>query len=79
MGTFAKYHAGKHQSVVQVPDISAILPLIDQPIQTLDMQYHCMNIISNTTNTLNRGQIPTDTADQKIFALTKELMIQFPD
>ena len=43
------------------------------------MQYHCMNIISNTIHTLNPGQIPVDTADQPIFALTKELMIRFPD
>ena len=38
-----------------------------------------MNIISNTINTLNPGQIPVDTANQPIFALTKELMIRFPD
>ena len=43
------------------------------------MQYHCMNIISNTINTLNPGQIPVDTADKPILALTKELMIRFPD
>ena len=43
------------------------------------MQYHCMNIISNTINTLNPGQTPVDTADQPIFALTKELMIRFTD
>ena len=43
------------------------------------MQYHCMNIISNTINNLNLRQIPVDTADQSIFALTKELMIRFPD
>ena len=38
-----------------------------------------MNIISNTINTLNPCQIPVDTADQSIFALTKEFMIRFPD
>ena len=38
-----------------------------------------MNIISNTINTLNPGQRPVNTTDQPIFALTKELMIQFPD
>ena len=38
-----------------------------------------MNIISNTINTLNADQIPVDTADQPIFALTRELMIRFPD
>ena len=76
---WAKHHAEKHQSVVRLPDISAILPSIDEPVHTLDMQYHCMNIISNTINTLNPGQIPADTADQPIFALTKELIIRFPD
>ena len=38
-----------------------------------------MNIISNKINTLNPGQIPVDTVDQLIFALTKESMIRFPD
>ena len=38
-----------------------------------------MNIISNTIDTLNPGQIPADKADQPIFALTKELMIRFPE
>ena len=43
------------------------------------MQYHCMNVISNTINTLNPGQIPADTANQPIFAITKDQMIQFLD
>ena len=43
------------------------------------MQYHCMNNILNTINTFNPGQITVDTIDQPIFALTKELMIRFPD
>ena len=38
-----------------------------------------MNIISNTINTLNPGQITVETADQPVFDLTKELMIRFPD
>ena len=38
-----------------------------------------MNIISDTINTLNPGQIPVDTADQPIFALIKELIIRFPN
>ena len=40
------------------------------------MQYQCMNIISNTINTLNPGQIPFETVDQPILALIKELMIR---
>ena len=76
---WAKHHAGKYRSVVRLPDISAILPPIHERVHTLDMQYHCMNIISNKINTLNPGQIPVDTVDQLIFALTKESMIRFPD
>ena len=38
-----------------LPDISAILPPIDEPVHTLDMQCHWMNIISNTISTLNPG------------------------
>ena len=50
---WAKHHAGKHQLVIRLPDLSAILPPIDEPVHTLDMQYHCMNIISNTINTFS--------------------------
>ena len=64
---------------MRLSDISVILPPIDESVHTFDMQYHCMNIISNTINTLNPGQIPVDTANQPIFALTKELMIRFPN
>ena len=43
------------------------------------MQYHCINIESNTINTLNPGQIPLDTADQSTFTPAKKLTIQFPN
>ena len=70
---WAKHHA------VRLHNISAILPPIDEPVHTLDMQYPCMTLILNTIKVLNPGQIPVDTCDQPIFALTKELMIRFPD
>ena len=68
----AKHHAGKHRSVALLLNTSAILPPVYEPVHTLDTQYNCMNIISNTIITLNPGQIPVDTADQPIF-------IRFPD
>ena len=43
------------------------------------MQYHCMNIKSNTIKTLNHCQITVDAANQPIFTHAKELKIQFPD
>ena len=69
---WAKHHARKHQSVVREPDISTILAPIDGPVHTLDIQYHCINIVSDTINTLNPDQIPVDTADQPVFPLTKK-------
>ena len=64
---------------MRVPDINAILPIIDQPVHTLDMQYHIMAMISKTISLLNSGQLAVDTADEPIFALTKELMYRFPE
>ena len=63
---WAKHHAGKHQPVVRLPELSAILRPIDGRFHTLDMSYHCMNIILNTINTFNPGQIPVNTADHPI-------------
>ena len=76
---WAKFHSDKCSAEPRSIDISAILPPIDEPVHTLDMQFHCMNIISKTINVLNPGQIVVDTADEPIFALTKELMIRYPD
>ena len=53
--------------------MSAILPLIDAPIHTLDTQYHCMKIFEKTTLLLNPGQIFVDESDQPVYRLLKEL------
>ena len=76
---WAQHHAAKERSEVRRKDISAMLPIIDEPVHTLDMQYHCMTLIAKTIEHLNPGQIAVDTADEPIFALTKELMIRFPE
>ena len=73
----AKHHAGKYRSFVRLSDISAILPPIDEPVHTLSMQYNCMNIISNTINTLNPCQIQVDTADQPVLPLQRNWWFDF--
>ena len=55
------------------PDISAIFPLIEAPVHTLDTQYHCMEIIEKTTQLLNSGQIFGDESDQPVYRLLKEI------
>ena len=36
-----------------IPGTNVLLPLIPQPVHTLQTQYHCMNIIKETANFLN--------------------------
>ena len=76
---WSSYHAAKKRSKVRLTDINAIIPIIDELVHTLDMQYHSMVMISKTIGALNPGQLAVDTADEPIFALTKELMYRFPE
>ena len=71
--SWAKYHSNVKRKEVEEIGIQSILPLIDKPVQTLRAQHHCMNIISDTIKYINPGQIPVDTCDQPVFALTKEV------
>ena len=57
--------------------MSAILPLIDAPVHTLDTQYHCMEIVEKTTQLLNSSQIFVDKSGQPVYRLLKELQWQF--
>ena len=62
--------------VIQL-DISAILPLIDAPINTLDTQHHCMEILEKLTQLLNPSQICVHECDQLVYNLSKELQWRF--
>ena len=48
------------------PHISAILPLIDASVHTLDTQCHCMEIVEKIIQLLNPGQISVDESDQPV-------------
>ena len=39
--TWARYHY-QRSHYTRKPDISAILPITDAPVHTLDTQYHCI-------------------------------------
>ena len=68
-----KHHTGKDRSVVQLPDIWAILPPIDEPIHTLDMHCHCMNIISYQCMNI---QFPDKFGLDKYFCLFASLYVE---
>ena len=75
---WTRYHSQRSHHTKN-PDISAILPLTDAPIHTLDAQYHCMEIVEKTTQLLNPGQICDDESDQPVYKLSKEFQWRFPD
>ena len=77
--SWVKHHASQNRVEQAVPGINAILPLIPKQVHTLETQFHCMNIIRNTTAFLNPHQMPLDVCDQPVFALTKEIQFRKPD
>ena len=59
--------------------LSALMPLIDENINSLAMVRHTMKLIWKAVNHLNPGQIPVITADQPVYALGKQVQWQFPE
>ena len=76
---WAKYHSNVKSKEVEEIGIQSILSLIDKPVHSLKAQHHCMNIIAGRIKYINPGQIPVDTCDQPVFALTKEEQWRYPE
>ena len=47
---WASYHASQKRYKKGKKDFTAVLPLLREKVHTLSMQYHCMNIVTNTIN-----------------------------
>ena len=58
--SWSKHHSQMNRFSSLAPGINAILPFIPEHVHTLNMQYHCMEIIMQTVNFLNPG--PADTS-----------------
>ena len=56
---------------------NALLPLIHNKVDTLDMQCHIMKLNIKAVEALNPGQIPVDTSDCPIFVLIKKAIYCF--
>ena len=76
--SWVQHHAPLERNIECTPGINAIMPLLRDPVHTLEMQYHCMEINVNTINALHPGQTPVDTCDQPVYALTKEVQWRYP-
>ena len=69
---WAWYHSQRSHHTRKL-DISAILPVIDAPLNKLDTKYHSMEIFEKRPKLLNPGQICVDESNQPLYKLLKEL------
>ena len=58
--------------------LSALMPLINDDINSMAMVKHTMKIIKKAVDNLNPGQISIINADQPVYTLGKQVQWQFP-
>ena len=78
--SWAQYHI--HEKCIQPPnvkDTNSLLPLLQDRVNTLDMQVHTMNLNIKAIIALNPSQTPVDVSDCPVYALIKEAQFQFPE
>jgi len=74
--SWSSYHS--ESDIPSKTGIHSLMPLISEKVNTLKSQYHCMSIIKKTSYHLNSKQVPIDTSDQPVFALSKEVQLRYP-
>ena len=60
-----------------VPGRNSFMPLINEKVNTLKSQYHCMGITKKTINFINKGQIAIDASNQPMYTISKEVQIRY--
>ena len=71
--SWAQYHI--HEKCIQPPnvkDTNSLLPLLQDRVNTLDMQVHTMNLNIKAISALIPGQTSVDVSDCPVYAATKE-------
>ena len=53
---WAQHHAQCNRNNDFTPGINVIMPLINEPVDSLKSQYHCMEITKKLVDVLNPGQ-----------------------
>ena len=77
---WATHHASQKRGILnQSSGINTILPLHRETVNTFNMQSHLMHLNIKWTGILNPNQTPVDVSDQPVYALTKELILRFPE
>ena len=67
--SWSAYHASKQPESNVPAAITALLPLFHEQSKSVAMMRHSLNIVKQTVQFLNPGQIPVVTIDQPLYAL----------
>ena len=70
--SFAAFFSANSSSAIK-KSISTLLPILEDSISSTAMVRHCIEIVRNTINHLNPGQIAVLTADQPVYVLGKQV------
>ena len=76
--SWAQYHIP--ENCIQPPNVKdtySLLPLLQDRVNTFDMQVHTMNLNIKSISALNPGQTPVDVSDCLVYALTKKAQFRF--
>ena len=76
--SFSDFHSSKQQQKTEISKI-ALLPLLEESINSPAMVRHCANVLSRITNYLNANQTTLVTADQPVYALGKQIQWRYPN
>lgn len=76
---WAAYHSSMQPPVEDLPANCALLPLFHEKSATPAMIKHGMDVVRQTVEYLNPGQVPVTTFDQPLFALAKLVQWKWPD
>jgi len=77
--SWAAYHASlQSRTSSRAICPTALLPLFLESAHTVAMVKHSMDVVRNSVEHLNPGQIPVVTFDQPLFALAKQIQWKWP-
>ena len=79
MMSWAAYFAKSAVTPLYKPSLTGVFPLLDEKAASFPVMQHCMQVIKDTVEKLNPGQIPVVAGDQPLYALMKMISWQNPN
>ena len=77
--SWAGFHASRQQQEPHAVALNALMPLFYENAHTVAMVKHGMGVIKKAIHHVNPGQIPVMAVDQPLYALAKQIQMNWPD